>query len=331
MDTEARKKLIFILKVLENNNKAMSSKKIAGQLASYGYFLPERTIRHYLKICDEFGFTKKTDSRATRIITKKGIDEISNSFVLEKVGIMSTKINTFSYEMDFSLKKRKGSVILNISLLEKKAFSKYKSDIKKVFENNLSMGKYILFIEDFSQIFKFNHTETKNKVALGTICSITLNGILLRQNIYVNSVFGGLLEMQNRRPYRFTQLIRYDGTSLDPIEIFLRGRMTSVNDYLLTGNGKIAASFREIPAIAYFEVLKLKKILEKTGLNGILAIGKPGSPLCGIPVKEGMVGMIVVGGLNPFAPLVEKNIEVHNYALHTLINFEELIKYNKVL
>ena len=107
--------------------------------------------------------------------------------------------------------------------------------------------------------------------------------------------------------------------------------MTSVNDYLLTGNGKIAASFREIPAIAYFEVLKLKKILEKTGLNGILAIGKPGSPLCRIPVKEGMVGMIVVGGLNPFAPLVEKNIEVHNYALHTLINFEELIKYNKVL
>jgi repressor of nif and glnA expression len=62
-----------------------------------------------------------------------------------------------------------------------------------------------------------------------------------------------------------------------------------------------------------------------------LVLGKPGSPLCGISVKEGMVGMIVVGGLNPFAPLVEKNIEVANYALHNLINFEELIMYNQIL
>ncbi|MBN2532075.1 MAG: DUF128 domain-containing protein [Spirochaetales bacterium] len=331
MDKEARKKMIFILKVLENNNKAMSSRKIASHLATYGYFLPERTIRHYLKICDENGFTEKNDSRSTRVITQKGIDEISNSFVLEKVGIMSTKINTLSYEMDFSIKKRKGTVILNISLLEKKVFTKYKSNIKEVFENNLSMGKYLLLMEDLSRISQFSHMEVKNKLALGTICSITLNGILLRHNIYVNPVFGGLLEMQDRRPYRFTQLIRYDGTSLDPIEIFLRGRMTSINEYLSTGNGKIAASFREIPAIAYFEVLKLEKTLEKTGLNGILSIGKPGLPLCGISVKEGMCGMIVVGGLNPFAPLVEKNIEVQNYALHTLINFEELVIYNKVL
>jgi repressor of nif and glnA expression len=331
MDTEGRKKLIFILKVLQNSNKAMSSKKIAGQLASYGYFLPERTIRHYLKICDENGFTQKADSRATRIITQKGIDEISNSFVLEKVGIMSTKINNLSYEMDFSIKKKKGTVILNMSLLDKKTFHKHKSEIRKVFDNNLGMGNYVFFVDNLSQFPEFSHMETKNKIALGTICSITLNGILLRLNIYVNSVFGGLLELKNHQPYRFTQIIRYDGTSLDPIEIFLRGRMTSVNEYLLTGNGKIAASFREIPAVAYFEVLKLKKILEKIGLNGILVLGKPGSPLCGISVKEGMVGMIVVGGLNPFAPLVEKNIEVANYALHNLINFEELIMYNQIL
>ena len=55
MEREIRKKIIIILKVLQNNNVAISSKKIAGQLASYGSFLPERTIRHYLKICDENG------------------------------------------------------------------------------------------------------------------------------------------------------------------------------------------------------------------------------------------------------------------------------------
>ena len=45
------------------------------------------------------------------------------------------------------------------------------------------------------------------------------------------------------------ELIYYAGSSLDPSEVFIRARMTSVTGVSRTGNGKILANFREIPAL----------------------------------------------------------------------------------
>jgi HTH-type transcriptional regulator, global nitrogen regulator NrpRI len=332
MDLDTQKKIVNILKILQNKKNFAGSKDIARQLTTFGDFLPERTVRYYLKVCDKLGYTKKVSQRAGRIITEKGKDEISNAFVLEKVGIVASKIDTLGYSMRFSLKK-KGDIILNISIMDKNDFHRNKDLVRSVFEAGIAMGDFILLsenLEDFAGLEK-KYSDKKDRLLVGTVCSITLNGILLSQRIIVNSRFGGLLEMRNGIPYRFVELINYNGTTLDPIEIFLRGRMTSVRDYLMTGNGKIAASFREVPVAAYYEVLKIRKFLEKMSLNGILAIGKPGMPLCDIPVTTGMFGIIVCGGLNPIAPLVESGVDVDNYALRTLYDFNKLEVYKTVL
>jgi hypothetical protein len=88
------------------------------------------------------------------------------------------------------------------------------------------------------------------EVAIGTICSVTLNGIFRMAGIPVSSRFGGLMEIRDGRPARFTQIINYDGTTIDPVEIFLKGRMTHVREAAATGRGTIGVSFREIPAVA---------------------------------------------------------------------------------
>ena len=150
---------------------------------------------------------------------------------------------------------------------------------------------------------------------------------LLKYGIPTNSRFGGLLELQGRKPTRFVEIIMYDGTSLDPLEVFIRSGMTDYLGAIKTGNGRIGASFREFPAESRDLVDDLAHKLEDVGLGGFQKIGLPGQALLGIPVSEGRVGAIVIGGLNPVAILEEQGIRVHSRALAGLIDFNRLFHY----
>ncbi|MBU4459204.1 MAG: DUF128 domain-containing protein, partial [Verrucomicrobia bacterium] len=74
--------------------------------------------------------------------------------------------------------------------------------------------------------------------------------------------------------------------------------------------GVVGASFREIPAVAVPEVLRIRRLMRRRDLDAILEIGRPSRPLLDIPVQEGRAGMIVLGGLNSFAALQESGIRV---------------------
>ena len=144
---------------------------------------------------------------------------------------------------------------------------------------------------------------------------LVLSALLLTHGVPTYSRFGGLLEMRDYRPTRFVEAIYYSGTSLDPLEIFIRGRMTDYLGATKNGNGRIGASFREMPAESRDTVTELAKELEEAGLGGFMTIGWPNQPVLEIPVNQGQVGAIVIGGLNPAAILEEKGIKTQSRAL----------------
>jgi hypothetical protein len=166
--------------------------------------------------------------------------------------------------------------------------------------------------------------------AVGTVCSVSINGILLADGIPAISRFAGLLEIAERQPVRFTEMIYYDGTSLDPLEVFINGRMTTVREAARTGNGIIGASFREIPAVAVPRVRKICGKLAQIGLGGLLVVGKPNRPLLEVPVQEGRAGLVVLAGLNPLAAVQEAGIPTQNRALTTLFEFERLVSFREL-
>jgi HTH-type transcriptional regulator, global nitrogen regulator NrpRI len=161
----------------------------------------------------------------------------------------------------------------------------------------------------------------KGMVMLGTVCSVTVNGIMLSERIPVTSRFGGLIEMRDGRPIRFVELVEYRGTTIDPLEFFINARMTRVRECARSGTGIIGASFREVPSIAVDEVRRIGKDMEHHGLGGILALGKPNQRLLDIPVSEGRSGMIVLGGLNPIAALREAGALV---AIQSLAGLDDI-------
>jgi len=108
--------------------------------------------------------------------------------------------------------------------------------------------------------------------------SIPDNGTLLKAGVPLDSRFGGILQIKNRKPLRFVELIRYSGSSLDPSEIFITSRMTSVGRAAREGEGRILANFREIPALCQPIAEKTIAALKRAGLGGLIMMGEVSKP-----------------------------------------------------
>ena len=155
----------------------------------------------------------------------------------------------------------------------------------------------------------------RDRWGFATVCSIVINGVLLKEGIPTDSRFGGILQMNNRKPWRFSDLIQYSGSSLDPSEIFIAGRMTSIGAAVKAGDGKVLANFREIPAMSLSLAEKIIGRLKAAGINGPLALGEASKPVCEVPVGLNKVGVVLAGGLNPVAAAVEAGCVISNKAM----------------
>jgi repressor of nif and glnA expression len=328
MQDKIERKRLAILRILKEANEAVGSQKITELLHSLRYDISERTVRFHLKQMDREGLTECV-GRQGRRITGKGLMELAKARVFEKVGFLAAKIDEMSYSMNFDLEKKQGTVVVNVSLVKRNEIRGAVIYMTRVFEAGYSMGHLITLIEPGTQIGDIIIPD--DMVGVGTVCSITLNGILLKYGIPVYSRFGGLLEIQNGEPLRFTALINYDGTTLDPLEIFIKSGMTDYKGAVYNGNGLIGASFREIPVSSREKVIELAGRLDQAGLGGVMKVGWPGETLLEIPITEGRVGAIVIGGLNPVAILEEYGIEVYSRALSGLIEYKKLFHFKELL
>jgi repressor of nif and glnA expression len=310
---------LAILKTLSEASAAMGAARIRMSLLAAGLDVQPRTIRFHLLQLDQQGLTQTVTRRAGRIITRQGREEISRANVIEKVGVVSSKIDNLAYQMSFRQSRPEGSVVVNVSLIYPEHLNRALNEMKLVFRQNLAISPRVVVANPGELIA--NAVVPENYVAIGTVCSVSLSGILMHEGIPVRSRFGGLLEVRNRMPIRFVELIEYQGSTLDPLEVFIQANMTRVRDVVLTGTGILCAGFREVPAVALENVRRLERKLRSLGLGGIVELGKPNQSLLGVPVAEGHVGMIVYGGLNPIAALQESGIPVKIRSLAGLEDF----------
>ncbi|MEW6674443.1 MAG: NrpR regulatory domain-containing protein [Nitrospirota bacterium] len=323
------KTMLAILKVLERHPDAiLGSREISRQLKSYGIELTERTVRYHLKILDERGLTK-VFGREGRRITQKGKEELSQALVSEKVGFIISKIETLSYLTNLDLEKKEGDIILNVSFFSEDKVKEALRIMKSVFSSPYIMCDRAVMRRGGEKIGDI--IVPKGQVGFGTVCSVTINGIFLKAGIPVASKFGGVLQIEDSGPSRFTALISYEGSSLDPLEIFIKSRMTDVLGAVRNNSGKILASFREIPVVSIEKAKEMSMIMKEKGIGGILLIGNPNQPLLEMPVGIDKAGMIIVGGLNPIAAIEEAGIPTESMAMSTLYKFSELIKFKELL
>ena len=211
---------------MSESSDPMGARVIARKMSEKNVQLSERTVRYHLKLMDERGLTKFIGRRDGRIITSIGQDEISNARVQDKIGLSISRIDVLSFKTTFNLKKMRGLTPVNISFFPQNQFKKALVAMKPVFKKNLAVSSRVAVAPAGKYLGDIVVPE--GKVGLATICSILINGVLLKHGIPIDSKFGGILQVRNSEPLRFVELIHYSGSSLDPSEIFIRGKMTSV-------------------------------------------------------------------------------------------------------
>ncbi|MBE0427307.1 MAG: DUF128 domain-containing protein [Nitrospirae bacterium] len=322
------KTMLAILKILEKHqDKILGSRELSRQLKLHGVELTERTVRYHMRILDERGYTK-VFGKEGRVITQKGKEELSNALVSEKVGFIISKIESLSYLTSLDLETQEGNIILNVSFFPEVRLKEALKIMKPIFSSQYVMSDRVVLHKNGDRIGDLIVPE--KQVGFGTVCSVTINGIFLKAGIPVISKFGGVLQI-NSEPVRFTALISYEGSSLDPLEIFIKSRMTDVRGAIKASSGKILASFREIPVVSLDRAKELGELMKEKGIGGILLFGNPNQPLLEMPVSMDKAGMIIVGGLNPVAALEEAGIPSASKAMSTLYKFSDLIKFKELL
>ncbi len=318
-DTE--RKVISILKVLSESSEPLGSITIARELERYGIFLSERAVRYHLKITDERGYTQPM-GRDGRMLTSQGAEELQMALAPDQVGFILDKLELLAFRTTFDPSTRTGLVPVNTSLIDKDKFSQALNIMKDAFKANLGVSHLVATAQEGEKIGSV--VIPPGKVALATICSVVINGVLLKSGIPIESRFGGVLEIKNGRPRRFVALISYAGTSLDPSEQYIRAGMTSVGEVVRNNSGMILANFREIPAPARSLVDEKLNQLKESGISGVYLLGNTSEPVCQISVGLNRVGVIMLGGLNPVAAAAEAGIEVRSMAESGLIEYSRL-------
>ena len=227
-----------------------------------------------------------------------------------KLPFLLSKSWNLIQQVNFDIEKQKGDIIANVSYLSKENLD----DALKIMENTYNDNPK--YINPYYKLVK--HPDDDDKVGIATICSLSIDGILINNGIMSNPKYSGLLELTE--PPLFIDMISYNGTTLDPHKIFLSKNMTSI-----TGEGpnKILASVKEIPYISRDYAVHLLEILNNIGFS-IYKIGKPRELVYNSKVDNYNFGVITGGGLNSIGAVKEKGIDIEVKAIEKLMPFEKM-------
>lgn len=324
MDEKIKRKELAILQTLAEAQVPLSGSDITNHLADSEGDLSERTVRLYLQRMDEDGLTEARGKQG-RVITERGRSMLDSGRLIKRLGYMSAKIDRVTYSMSFDLALRRGTVIINTAIIRREDFLAHLESVCAVFEKGYAMGTLVNVLEEGREVGGIVIPE--GSVGFCTVCSVTLNGMLLKHGIPTRSLFSGLLELEAGEARRFVDFITYDGTTMDPLQLFIRARMTDYLGAIRDGNGRIGAGFREIPEESYDLAQNLARKLTHVGLGAFLSIGKPSRDLLNIPVRDGCCGVIVIGGLNPVAIFEEQGVPVRHFAISGFMEYNELFPW----
>lgn len=320
-DAETQRKLIEILRILSESSGEMGARKIAEELNRRGYNLGERATRYHLRMLDERGFTKK-HGYLGRVLTTLGEEELKHALVTDRMGFISTRIEDYQIKTTFDPLSRAGDVVVNICYVNKSDCDAAIDIIGRVASAGLVVSPLVKVVDEGQEILENDVPE--GQMAFASMCSITIDGIILKSGIPVNMKYGGILQVENGEVKRFTDIIDYSGTSINPMNVFVSRKMTSVLKLLETGSGSVLANVREIPFAGREQALSLMGTMKESGISGIFSGCEPARPLLGVPIEPGKCGIAGYSGINPFAALWETGIKIRILPLAAVMNIKEL-------
>lgn len=237
--------------------------------------------------------------------TQNTILKPKNTLVTEQTPFILNKTWNLIEKVYFDFNKEKGDIISNYSYVNNEYLDEAIEIMAKTYKNNPD------YINNHYKVIK-----GPEESVIATICSLSIDGILINNGIICTPKYGGLLEISDSP--KFIDLVSYRGSSMDPHKIFISKKMTDV-----VNNNKILASVKEIPLIARDESVRLLNKIKKIGFP-IYKIGKAREITYNAKVDSYNFGIVTGSGLNPITAIKENNIPIKVKAIERVIAFENM-------
>jgi len=230
-----------------------------------------------------------------------------------------SRIENLMHQVSFDPVKMKGKIITNTSLVEKQYLNETLAVFYDIIQSGLSVSPLIVLGEE------------KGLIRIKTACSLTISGVLLKSGIPVRPKGGGLIEVIEREPIRFTDMLMYWATTIDPIDVLTSQELTDITGMMRTGNGRILGNLQEAPMLARERIEEVLELLTAAEFTGVLELSEPNMNVLGVSVERDHVGIALVGGTNLVAAAQECGISIKHESISGLTevalmkHIEELI------
>ena len=317
----SQRRLIEILRVIESAGLPVGARAISDSLRNRGYDLGERAVRYNLQILDELGFTKKR-GYSGRVITPLGSRELTDALVDDRIGFVNTRIEEYMFKTSFDPLTGRGDVVANTSIIDKANAEEVFEILDRAFEAGYTVSQRVLIVDEGDNIS--SHVIPAGSLGVATVCSITLDGMLLKKGIPVLTSFAGLAEVREKQPVEFIDLIAYAGSSLDPMKVFMGRRVSSAANAIFEGTGRVLANVREVPVAAAEPACELLEDFQEAGFGGLIKIGGPAEPILGCPVASGKIGIAFYAGVNGVVAAGELGAKIETTPISMLVDYSRM-------
>ncbi len=236
---------------------------------------------------------------------------------------LNHRIEEYALMVTYDPEKEAGEILYNLSLIREEDRDAIIATLHDSYSTGLCVSDRVRFVEAGDSVGGIKIPG--DELGICTMCSITLDALLIRRGVPLRPIGGGVVEIVDRIPRRFTDIIRYESTTIDPIQVLLSQEVTDITRVMTRGDGAILANMRECHMESEFVVSATLEELTDAGFTGILEVGVPNVPLLGVPVRPEYFGIALVGGTNPIAAFKEQGGQARTVALKGLMDIGEMV------
>jgi len=232
------------------------------------------------------------------------------------------RIEEYAMQVTFDPKEGVANIIYNLSLVKEGDIEHVVSTFKDAFKAGVCVSGLVRIEESGETIDNFRVPE--GFTAIITLCSSTLDGVLMRRGVPLTPIGGGVVEVSHRVPKRFTHIILYEHTTIDPLQVLISQEMTSVTGVMRKGSGNLLANIRQCHMEAESLIGEVIDDLSGSTFSGILDVGFPNTPALGVAVDPQYMGIVALGGTNPMAAVNESGIYVQTQAIKGVMDVSDM-------
>ena len=231
-------------------------------------------------------------------------------------------IEDLAVQVSLNPDTEEGLVVYNLSLIRNEDLDTVTALVKDAFKSGITFSGYVKFVESGEQFC--GHKIRQGCTGYFSICSTTLDGVLVRKGIPLTPIGGGVLEVEKRKPTRFIHMILYKATTIDPLQVLTAQGVTRILDVMYTSNGNILANIRECHMEAEPQITQTLEEMSDSGFPGIIELGAPNTPLLGVSISTDFLGVVAAGGTNPMAAIKEKGMWLETQAMKGLVDVKSM-------